>query len=478
MWERYCTPASLEEALDLLAQYRGEARVIAGGTDLLLEIERGIRTPSVLVDVTRIPGLDQIRLEEGSVNLGPLVTHNQVVASGLSCELAYPLACACWSVGAPQIRNRGTVAGNLITASPANDTITPLWALGAQVRLKSARGERSLSFPEFFRGVRKNALEPDEMLVQVAFPALKSGERGTFIKLGLRKSQAISVVNVAAIVDFDGDTVRSARLTFGSVAPTILRATEAESFLVGRPLDDETIAQAGKIAEMAAKPIGDVRSPAGYRSEMIQALTERALRQLRNGTERAEWPQRPPLLWGATRRRHTPVQDTPAGTHAASGADPIEVTVNGQLRTVCGANDKTLVHMLREDLGLMGTKEGCGEGECGACTVYLDGMAVMACLVPAPAAHGKHVETIEGLAHGDDFSSLHPVQRAFIEEDAVQCGYCSPGFIMAGAKLLEEDPHPTRRQVEDAISGNLCRCTGYVNIVRAIERAAADGETA
>jgi xanthine dehydrogenase iron-sulfur cluster and FAD-binding subunit A len=466
MWQHYYSVTSVDEALRLLSEWGQSARLVAGGTDIILEIERGQR-PGVdtLIDVSRVPSLDEIKLHGDTIRLGPLVTHNHLVGSQVVVQRALPLALAAWEVGAPQIRNRGTVAGNLITASPANDTITPLWALDATVTLTSLNGERTLTFPQFYQGVRRTALRPDEMLTAIHFPAMRNNERGIFLKLGLRRAQAISVVNVAVVLGFDGETVTRASIALGSVAPTIIRTPTAEAFLVGKALTPDTIQEAARLAAATPSPIDDVRSTAEYRSEMVRVLVKRALSVLMAHQERSTWPANPPMLWGAHQAHVT--SPLPAqSTHHAD--EPIETTINGQLYTLTGGNHKTLLRLLRENAHLPGTKEGCAEGECGACTVFLDGVAVMACMVPAPRAHRAEIVTVEGLASN---GTLHPIQQAFVETGAVQCGYCTPGFLMAGAKLLEEHPNPTRDQIAQSITGNLCRCTGYYKIVEAFEKA-------
>src|SRR5437773_1779843 len=144
-------------------------------------------------------------------------------------------------------------------------------------------------------------------------------------------------------------------------------------------------------------------------------------------------------------------------------------TVNGQARAITTAAQRPLLDVLREDLGLTGTKYGCGEGQCRACTVLLDGKPVPSCLTTADEIDGRVIETIEGLAHGAD---LHAVQNAFIEEGAMQCGYCVPGMIMATVGLLRRNPKPTTTEIVNGLNGNICRCCGYVNVLKAVERAA------
>ncbi len=476
MWQDYHSVISIDEATRILSDEGPGARIIAGATDLMLEMERGVRKGiHTLIDVTRIKGLDQITLDENNlIHLGPLVTHGQCAASKIIIEQAFPLARACWEVGAPQIRNRGTITGNLVTASPANDTIPPLMALEAKLVLQSVNGTREVALSEFYTGVRRNVMQADEMVVDIYFPALTPNQRGTFYKLGLRKVQAISLVDCAVILTFNGERIEKAAITLGSVAPTIVHAKEAEDYLLGKLLDAETMDKAAELAKAAARPIDDIRSSHEYRYEMVRVCVRRVLNLLSKNEHRVGFPKHPVLLRASLDKHGHALTDFSGlkqSMHHIVGQDApaIETRINGRDYRFTSGQNKSLLRLLREDAGLIGTKEGCAEGECGACTVFLDDMAVMSCLVPAVRAHGAHIVTIEGIIQE---GKLHPVQQAFIDKGAVQCGYCTPGFIMSSVMLLSEIDHPSRDEIKEAISGNLCRCTGYYSIVAAVEQAA------
>ena len=209
-------------------------------------------------------------------------------------------------------------------------------------------------------------------------------------------------------------------------------------------------------------------------------MIKRGIESLQKGTEASTWPHMPPRL----SVRHSPntytadhtnrkttgcTTETSTSGHTTSTItdnDDIVVTVNNTRYQASNAVSRSLLDWLRFEAGLTGTKEGCAEGECGACTVHFDGQAVLACLIPAARANGAQVTTIEDIA---STGGLHPVQQALAETGGVQCGFCTPGFIMSATMLVKENPNPTKDQIEQALSGNLCRCTGYYPITEAIQ---------
>jgi carbon-monoxide dehydrogenase medium subunit len=462
MWKNYLIPESIEALQQALEGAKGQTKIIAGGTDLMVEIKNG-KWPELdtVVDISRLPGLDKIwKDSQDVIHIEAMVTHNDVLQSPVLREFANPLVQACYRVASPQLRNRATVVGNLVTASPANDTITPLMAMDAELVLVSSHGERTVALRDFYLGVRKTLLAPNEFVKEVNFHALNSSQRGSFMKQALRRTQAISVLNCCVLLDMEDEVMQKAEITMGSVAPTIIHAENAEAFLVGQKLEDAVIQEAGRLAAEATRPISDVRASDEYRLYMMQVLVEGGLKELKSGTQSAKVPAKPIAL------------DTKEGYRSPVAGEwdgrTIQTNINGQMYRTDGATDMTLLNMVRERVGFTGTKVGCEEGECGACTLFLDGKAVVSCLVPAPRAHMANIITIEGIAEDE---TLHPVQQAFVDYGAVQCGYCTPGFVMSAVKLLQENPNPNQETIKDGISGNLCRCTGYYKIIEAIEAA-------
>ncbi len=474
--ERVLRPSTWTDALEVLGAHPG-ARLVAGGTDVVVELARAQGPPVTLVDLTGVEGFATVTETDDALLLAGGVTHNQVVADPRFVDRALPLAQACLEIGSPQLRNRATLSGNLVTASPAGDSLSALMALDASVVLSSLDGgtrvDREVAVDAFFTGFRATECRDDEVITEIRVPKLRADQRGLWVKLGLRRAQAISVVHAGMVVGLDGGgTVTDARLSLGSVAATIVMSDVFAAGLVGRRLDEATIREVAGAVAGSIQPIDDVRATAEYRLETTAVLIRRSLRAIAAGTHAGQWPLEPPTLSGSgsTARPSRP---------SISDAEKISVSINGVVVEGDGAASATLLDWIRDTAGphggagpLSGVKEGCGEGECGACTVRLDGDAVMSCLVPAAQADGAEVHTIEGLADTVDGASLHPLQRAFVTEFAVQCGFCIPGFLMAGSSLLAECPAPTDEQIRLGLSGNLCRCTGYYPIAQAVAVAA------
>lgn len=470
MWLAYFQPATLADVLQLLQQHREQARIVAGGTNLLVDRAQGREPPAVAIDISRVAELRYLQQNQNIVQLGALTTYNDMLMWPNATVSALPLLLACQQVAVPQIRNRATIVGNLVHASPAGDTIPPLVAMGAELVLASTTGERVMPLRAFFQGPRQTLRQPNELVREVRFPALKPDQRSIFVKLGMRAAQTISVVNLAIILTLDPatidsttPTIRSAVITLGSVAPTIIQAEAASAYLQGQPLTSKICQAAGDLASQATTPIDDQHCSAAYRRTVTAALITQALARIAAGDHTAELRINPVLL-------QTPNDTMPHHTTLPDNA-PVLATINGTSYQL--SRHKPLLEAIREDAGLTGTKRGCGEGRCGACTIWLDGQAVMSCITPAPQAHQAEVVTIEGLpatatTQNGQADGLHPLQQALMRHGAIQCGYCTPGFVMAGARLLAERTTPTADEVKQALSGNICRCTGYSKIIAAL----------
>lgn len=275
----YYAPTSLNEALGLLAEQGGRARALAGGTDLLLKMRAGRLVPGCLINIKRLPELRGLSYDATQgLRLGALTTVAEIMASPDVCSRYPALAHAAATMASVQIRNLATVGGNLCNAAPSADLAPPLIALGAQAHIAGPRGERSVALEDFFTGPGQTVLADDELLIRVTVPPPEAGLAAVYLKHTPREAMDIAIVGVAAAVAWSDGVCASARIVLGAVAPTPLVAQEAGEALIGRPLEEEYIAEAARRAAQAARPIDDVRASAWYRREMVGVLVRRALR--------------------------------------------------------------------------------------------------------------------------------------------------------------------------------------------------------
>ena len=276
----YLRAKDLKEALRIL---QGEGVYpIAGGTNLLADIRSETIRPRAVLDIGFLPELKELNHRDGKIEMGPCLTMAQIADAPMIKSKVPILSESAASVGGPQIRNRATPGGNIVSASPAADTVVALVALGAEVTLHGTTAERGLLLEDLFLESGRTKIRRDELLTRISFRSLNPDERSVFFKLGRRNSMAISVVNLAIVAANDGEVERwrSVRIVLGAVAPTVIRARKAEAFLCNRRIERSLFREAARLAASECSPISDIRASAEYRKAMVEVLVEDGLTRL------------------------------------------------------------------------------------------------------------------------------------------------------------------------------------------------------
>jgi CO/xanthine dehydrogenase FAD-binding subunit len=272
----YLEPSTFAEALSLLDQYNGKAKILAGGTDLIIQMKQKKLTPEYVINLKKISGLDSIEYNGQWLRIGPLVTHSMVANSSVIQKNFPILVDACLAVGVPQTRNRGTLAGNLCNASPSADTPPALIALGAKLKMESPDGERVMDVEDFFSGPFTTVLKNREILTEIKIPSLPERSGGAYLWVPKITAVDETLVGVGVLITLNPDKrSKEARIGLGSVGPAPLRAYKTEEFLKGKRIEPDLFVEAGEIAVSEASP----RSREDYRAEMIKVFVKRALGQ-------------------------------------------------------------------------------------------------------------------------------------------------------------------------------------------------------
>ncbi len=281
-WEKYFLPVSLKEALELIDVHRDHVKVIAGGTDLIVSLEKKDSFIAVIVDISRISELKGISVEKNAINIGAGVTLSAIEKSETIRKHAPFLAKAVHQIGSPQIRNIATLVGNVANASPAADGVLPLLALDSTVTLLSeSRGERKMPLSMFLIGPGKTSCNPEELITGVQFPVPDVRARGSFEKVGLRKAMNISIANVSIIAEVVDGKAKNSRIALGAVGPTAMRVLEAERALNDQSINEEEITDTvSDLCMQGCMPIDDLRGSAAYRKKIVRALVKRCLKNL------------------------------------------------------------------------------------------------------------------------------------------------------------------------------------------------------
>ena len=279
---QYFAPQKIEEALKILSKYGKEIKVIAGGTDLLIQYYDLLYEVNGWLDLKNVSELKNIRINKNQMEIGAMATHAQLEKSQ-DIKKYYPvLSQAAADIGSPQIRNRGTIGGNIVNASPAGDLLAPLMAYDAQFKLLSTQGEKLVSAEEFFIGPKKTILEPAQLLTRIILPLPSERTYGSWIKIGKRKALAIATITLALVVKMveDNKTIKDVRTCLGSVAPTPIKIKEIRKKMVGKNFNQLDFAELGQIVEDKISPIDDIRGTREYRKDVAKEIMINALEEI------------------------------------------------------------------------------------------------------------------------------------------------------------------------------------------------------
>ncbi len=454
---RYVRASTVNEALSLLNEYGGDAKVLAGGMSLMPMLKLRMTEVKYLIDILGINDLRYVKVEGNYLRIGALMTHGDVAMNKLVNEHAKILSESAWHIADIQVRNLGTIGGSLAHADPAANYYPALIALDAEVVIRGVGTERGIKVSELYKGPYITDLKQNEVITEVRIPL--SGLRGVYEFFRRGGSSFPSVIIAVTYQEGDG-VITDSRIVIGAVYP--------EPVLVSGHLNGLGIKEVGTrvsdivnsiFSSIDTKPLEDTHAPSDYRVRVARNLLTKALMDIANGSvQHLRTPTKEELIRWEFRD----------GVEYVGDLVRVRVNVNGQWIEDLVEPRLLLLDFLRRH-GFREVRRGCDEGKCGACTVLVDGRAVKSCMVPVVRVSGHSVTTIRGLSRGME---LHPIQRAFLEEYAMQCGYCTHGFMMVTHDYLTNIDPTVNDDILKLSVKNICRCTGYMNIIKAIKRAA------
>ena len=466
---------SVDHAIRLLQEHP-QAQVIAGGSDVLVQMREGKRAGAELVSIYGLDELRGVRMEEdGTIRIGPLTSFSHIAKDPLIRKYIGVLGEAVDMVGGPQIRNIGTIGGNTCNGVTSADSASTLFAWDAVIELTGPEGVRRIPIRDFYIRAGKVDLRPAEIQTGILIRRESyEGYQGHYIKYAMRNAMDIATLGCSVNVKLSDDrkTFADVRIAYGVAGPVPMRAVHAEAVGRGLPVTEDSIEKISSTVLEDVTPRDSWRASKAFREHISNVLCKRALaeavKQAESGmAQETEQEEKADIR-----------DDNITGCADGSGDNSIQ-TGNGRYKLIrCRINGvdreavvdvrASLTDMLRNDYSLTSVKKGCEVGECGACNVIIDGECYNSCIYLAVWADGKEIRTLEGLMGPN--GELSDIQQAFIDEAAVQCGFCTPGVIMSAVEILESGKEYTRDELRKLLSGHLCRCTGYENILNAVEK--------